>query len=326
MGYDIFMKPFRERHIQSDVCLKRQELIAKKSSQHRNGADWTEAEKAAFEAEWYENELAWIETIHHICGKPVSWEEIAAMPAPFVRGEQGPHERQIEAEYTEYKPTRMQKLLKQEAIIKQEMEERLESARDKDRQEYAGWKSLTAFAQDILEGNRTAYLRVLEELAPIEDLLSLGSGMEFSVLDAESVEVELDVNLGGIIPNESKRLTDEGSVIRTRFSPGEYHELELKYVCGSVFRIARELFALLPLTTVLVHARDTMANLESGQEEYVTILSVCFDRQGMPREEPALAPGQLLLEPFSHHMQFETSTGFHPVDPVTRQFIPHFNS
>ncbi|MEC0369763.1 hypothetical protein [Paenibacillus chibensis] len=321
-----FMKPFLERRIRSDACLKRQELITKKSSRQREPSDWSNAEKAAFEVEWYENQVEWIETIHQMCGEPIFWDQIAAWPAPFLRGEPGPHEKRAEEEYQEYKPTRMQKLLKQDSTVKQELEDRLAWAREKDRSEYAEWKSLTDFARDVLEGNRTSYLRVLEEIAPMEDLLTLGSGLEFNVLDAETVEVELDVNSGGIIPKESKRMTEEGVLSHSRFSAEAYHELERKYVFGSVFRIARELFALLPLESVLIHARDTKVNPETGLEEYVTLLSVRFDRSVLtakhldPDFDPDSGhnPGTHMLDAFPHHMQFEASTGFKPVEPLSR--------
>ncbi|MCJ8011626.1 hypothetical protein MUG84_07660 [Paenibacillus sp. KQZ6P-2] len=313
-----FMQPFLSRKIHSDACLKRQELIAKKNSRQKLQADWSDTDKSAFEIEWYKNQLEWIETIHQICGESVDWERLAASAPPFRRGESGPHEKLAEAGLADYKPTRMQKLLKQDAAVKQELQDQIALAREKDQQEYLEWKSLTDFAMNILEGNRTVYLRVLEEIAPLEDLLALGSGLEYTVLSAEAVEVELDVNSGEIIPHESRALTEDGVLSRSRLSKEEYHELERKYVCGSVLRIARELFALLPLTTVLIHARDTKANLETGQEEYVTVLSIRFERNALSKVNLDQEAGPQLLTHFEHHIQFDASTGFDPVEKLSR--------
>ncbi|MWV45410.1 hypothetical protein GRF59_17445 [Paenibacillus sp. HJL G12] len=313
-----FMQPFHERRIQSSACLKRQELIARRSTRQREQIEWSDAEKSAFEAEWYHNQLEWIESIHQICGEPIDWERLAALASPFRRGEIGPHERQAEADFADYKPTRMQKLLKQDAAVKQELQDQIVLAKEKDQQEYTEWRRLTDFARDILEGNRTAYLRVLEEIAPLEDLLALGSGLEYNVLNSAAVEVELDVNSGEIIPHESKILNETGELSRSRLSKEDYHELERKYVCGSVIRIGHELFALLPLETVLIHARDTKVNLETGQEEYVTVLSIRFERSAVPEMDLAQEACPQLLAHFEHHIRYDASTGFDPVEKLSR--------
>ncbi|MDR0270253.1 hypothetical protein [Paenibacillus sp.] len=307
-----FMQAFFDRRKESSVCLKRQELLARKKSRNIEQAEWNDSEKHAFEAAWYDNQLEWIASIHRICGEPINWEQIAASAPPFPRGEKGPNEKLAEKSCLEFKPTRMQKLLKQDAAIRQELEEQLEMAREQDRQDYMQWKSVTDFAHSIREGNRTAYLRVLEEIAPLEDLLTMGSGLEFTVLNTAAVEVEMDMNSGQVIPHGSKLLTEEGIFKESPFSIEEQHELECKYVCGSVIRIARELFAVLPLDTVLVHAKDTKMNLGIGQEEYVTVLSIQFDRDALSEMDTDREASPELLAPFLHHIKFDAATGFDP--------------
>ncbi|WP_136606656.1 hypothetical protein [Paenibacillus dokdonensis] len=312
-----FMQPFLDRRVQSSACLKRQELIFKRNVRQKEQADWSEAEKSAFEVEWYENQLEWITSIHQICGEPISWDQIAAAAAPFRRGEAGPREKLAEENYRDFKPTRMQKLLKQDAGMMQELSDQITQAREQDQQDYLQWKNLTDFAHSILEGNRTAYLRVLEEMAPLEDLLTLGSGLEFNVLNAAAVEVEMDVNSGQMIPVESKQLTEEGILTASPLNIEEQHEMERKYVCGSVLRIARELFAVLPLDTVLVHARDTKVVRDTGQEEYVTVLSVEFERGMLSNVDMEQEACPQLLEQFRHHIKYDSSTGFGPVEQLT---------
>lgn len=311
------MHPFISRQIKSSAYLKRHELIARQSSRKNGESDWTEAETTAFGVEWYDNQLDWIETIHQTCGEAILWDVIAASPPSFRRGEPGPKEKLAAQNLADFKPTRMQKLLKQDIIIKQELENQVAVARDLDQQDYQEWKRLSDFARDILDGNRTAYLRVLEEMAPLEDLIILGSGLEFSASHAAAVEVELDVNSEQVIPREVRKLTDGGSVEVTLMDVSDRNELERKYICGSVLKIACEMFALLPLERVLVHARDTKINSLTGQEEYVTVLSIQFERGVLTAVDLQQEACLQLLDHFPHHIQFDPASGFKPVEKLS---------
>ena len=55
-----------------------------------------------------------------------------------------------------------------------------------------------------------------------------------------------------------------------------YYELQQDYVCSCILRIARDLFALLPLKTVIIHAYDEQLNTETGHEERKLILSIKY--------------------------------------------------
>ncbi|GIO34035.1 hypothetical protein J2TS6_51760 [Paenibacillus albilobatus] len=310
--------PFFGSAIQNETCRRREELLSRNDPRQKEPARLNEAEQAASAAERYAHLLELIDTVHQICGESVDWSRIAALEPPYGRGEKGPREQQAETRLREFKPTRLQKLLKQDAVIRQQLEDELERAKEEDCLEYSRWKSAADFARDILEGNRTAYLRVLEEFAPLNDLLALGSGLEFAVLDPTTVEVELDVNSGQIIPQESKRLAEDGTLVTVPLEVEDQNALEYKYACGCAFRIARELFALLPLETVLVHARDTKINRESGQEEYVTVLSIRFDRGTLSGLDGGTETCPPLLEHFHHHVKFDAAYGFLPVEQVDR--------
>ncbi|MEK4359296.1 hypothetical protein NYE48_19790 [Paenibacillus sp. FSL M7-1455] len=310
-----FMEPFFHRQNSSGPCRRREELLDRHVWRQK-GTERGEAGKAAWEAERYADRLELIQSVHHVCGEAVDWSRIASLAPPFRRGEKGPREQAAETRYAEFKPTRLQKLLKQDAAVRQELEEQLAQAKEQDRREYAAWKHATDFARDIMEGHRTAYLRVLEEFAPLNDLPALGSGLEFVVLDPKTVEVELDVHSGQIIPHESKRLTEEGELAAAPLDAEARNALEYEYVCGCVLRIARELLMILPLETVLVHARDTKMNRDSGQEEYVTVLSIRLDRDTLSRLDVAPGSYPRVLGHFTHRVRFDPAGGFAPVEPL----------
>ncbi|WP_152398516.1 hypothetical protein [Paenibacillus cellulositrophicus] len=295
----------------SSAYLKRRELINRQQGQ----TAWNEAEKLAFEADWYDNQLEWIATIDQTYGEPVFWDVLAAMAPPFPRGEQGPKEKLAEENLAAFQPTRIQKLLKQDAMIREELERQVQLAREEDRKDYLAWKAANDFAHDILDGNRTAYLRVLEEMAPLQELTMLGSGLEFSVRSSSEVEVELDVNSQQVIPREAKVRTEAG-VASPELTVPERNDLELKYICGSVLRIAGELFALLPLESVVVQARDTKLNGKTGQEEYITVLSIRIERKFFAGYHAGRERCLEALMHCSHRMEYDPGTGFEPVDDL----------
>ena len=56
----------------------------------------------------------------------------------------------------------------------------------------------------------------------------------------------------------------------------KFYEIYQDYVCGSVFRVARELFALLPTELAVVDARGNLLNTQTRHMVEQTILSVAI--------------------------------------------------
>lgn len=105
------------------------------------------------------------------------------------------------------------------------------------------WKFLKSISKKILSGNIDTYLEAIEKMRPVDDLLDYGSEFEFGTDDPNTMEVEFRVNKE-ILPKKE----DIGS--------GKYRQLFYKYICSSSIRVARDIFALLPVKYVIVKAVD----------------------------------------------------------------------
>ena len=83
----------------------------------------------------------------------------------------------------------------------------------------------------------------------------------------------------------------------------DYNTLLQDYICSMAIRVARDMFALLPISNTIVHA------LLNGD----TILSVNFDRATASKIKYGFIDPSDTVERFNHNMNFSESVGFLPV-------------
>lgn len=98
---------------------------------------------------------------------------------------------------------------------------------------------LKGISHRILSGDIDAYLETIEKMRPVDDLLDYGSQFEFGTDNPKSMEVEFKINQH----NDMK-------------SDGTNSELYNEYVAARTIRVARDLFALLPVRYVIVYAQS----------------------------------------------------------------------
>lgn len=162
---------------------------------------------------------------------------------------------------------------------------------DTDDEETAYYKSL---AQDVINGDIETYLKLVSDLNPLDDLMDYGSEFECGTDDPRMIGVHFTVN--------SRRVLD-----RVHALPQEqYNSLLQDYVCGCTIRIARDMFALLPVRHILIDASD-------GNDD---ILSVDFTRTGfLALDFNTLDPSDT-VQSFEHRMEYSASEGFSPVETL----------
>lgn len=162
-------------------------------------------------------------------------------------------------------------------------------ATDADDEQTAYYKSL---AQDVINGDIETYLKLVSDLNPLNDLMEYGSEFECGTDDPRMIGVHFTVN--------SQRV-----LALVRALPREqYNSLLQDYVCGCAIRIARDMFALLPVRHILVEASD-------GNDD---ILSVDFTRAAfLGLDFDALDPSDT-VQSFEYRMEYSAAEGFSPVE------------
>jgi len=130
-----------------------------------------------------------------------------------------------------------------------------------------------SIATKVIEGDIDTYFEVIQEFNQLDDLTEFGSGFEFFAEDPKIMEIEFDVHSDKVVLKEQLSLTKTGKLSVKQMPKGKYFDIQQDYVCSCVIRIARDMFALLPLDTVYIHATDTIMDTTTGNLGKMTILS-----------------------------------------------------
>lgn len=104
------------------------------------------------------------------------------------------------------------------------------------------WKYYHDIAPKILSGDIDAYLQLIYEVNPLNDLLEYGGNYEFGTDNPQLIEVEFTLNDESLLSAKSTLNTEE------------YEILFQDFIASVCIRIARDMFALLPVNNTIVHA------------------------------------------------------------------------
>jgi hypothetical protein len=273
-------------------------------------------ELAQYEVDYFENQCELVKSIHLECDDDVDWESILNSSPPYQLEEAGPKEKEAQYNYDHYKPGFFERVFKKDEEKYAQLSEQIQQAKLEDESAYREWEELVELAKYIQSGDIDTYFKVIEEMEPLGDLSEFGSGFEFSTDDPSYIEVEFDIHSQHIIPTKEKKLTKTGKLSVRQLTKTRYYGLLQDYVCSCVLRIARDLFALLPLKTVVIHAYDEQLNTETGHNERLLILSIKIDQDILNKLTFENIDCSDSMNNFPHHMKFRKTRGFDLVEKI----------
>ena len=154
------------------------------------------------------------------------------------------------------------------------------------------WEYLHEAAPDILKGDIDAYLQVIYDVNPLDDLLAYGSNFEFGTDNPSKIEVEFVIN-DAALQAASQKLSER-----------DYNNLLQDFVCSMTIRIARDMFALLPVKDAIVHV--VLAD--------ETIFSVDYDEASLSKINFSYIDPSNTATKFRNNMIFDSKKGFTPVN------------
>jgi hypothetical protein len=157
---------------------------------------------------------------------------------------------------------------------------------------------------------------VITYLSPFSELTESGMNVSVAVLRHDVAVLRCVVDDESIVPQEEKKLSAAGKLQTKRIAAGTYWGLYQDYVCGCALRIAREVFALLPLPRVVVNVSRPGIDSATGHSRGMDILAVSIPREVAAKlHYNALDPSDSLVN-FPHRMRFKKSSGFEPIEPI----------
>ena len=293
----------------------------------------SEMERAAAEAEAFDERLAQLTTVHHSVGDSMDWMEISARPAPTAPAKMSRWEDAAVRERDQFKPTFWQRLFGKEPKLRAQLEQDVGDAKRRDdishrgalrlyQQQFEQWRELNTLGTAIVRGNPAAYRGALEELEPLSEMQETGCEFEVSLPDARTAVIDLKVESEKVVPRELKSLTRAGKLSVKAIPQGKFFELYQDYVCGCALRTARELFSFLPLTRIIVNVQATLLDSASGHLAQQTILSVGIPRATCERMNFESVDPSDAMSLFPHRMGFKRSQGFFAVPALTPPEYP----
>lgn len=300
------------RSYKSSAQQNRQALIR----QQKELAKQEELERARYEVEVHENKIDLIRSIHKECDDYFDWYDISRSKHPHHTKENGFHELEAQAKLDTFKPTFIQKILKTADKELEKLRQEVLVAREKDTAEFEELIRTTRLANRVLQQDTDAYLQIIEELSPLDDLLEFGSGFEFIIENSKTLEVEFNVHSKDVVPIQQKSLTKTGKLSVKDMSKTNYYDIMQDYVCSCAIRIARDMFAILPFDTVVVHAMDEILDTSTGKTKTLPILSVRFDKDRLNSLNFEGIDCSDAMANFEHQMKFKKTQGFSPVEKV----------
>ena len=302
----------KRRNYKSSSYQRQRELQKAQKQQEK----LQEMERNRLEVELFENKLDMIKSIHKECNDSINWISQKNATPPFSSDSKGPNELAALSILENYKPSLLDKLFKRyEAKIAQ-LRTKVDEAKLEDEELYSEWESSVEIAKRILDQDIDAYLEAIDVYYPLDDLSEFGSGFEFFIENPNYLEVEFDVHTEDVVPDHVKTLTKTGKVSTKAMTKTKFYDIQQDYVCSCVIRIAREMFALLPIDVVCIHCLDEQVNTATGHKEKTVILSVKIERETLNKLNFDTIDCSDSMVNFEHNMVFRKTSGFLQVEKV----------
>lgn len=264
----------------------------------------------------YEDHITAIKTIHVEHEDFIDWKSIYNVAAPFPDPYKfpGPKEAAALQQQKSYKPGFFAKRFKFAEDTNQRYYQTLiENGRKEDRKKYDDWKNLHILAEGAVTGDTDIMLDIVENLAPFEDLTEFGSGFEIGFLNSNIAEVEFSIMADTVVPTEVKSLTATGKLSVKPLAKGKRLDIMQDYVCSCILRIAGDIFAILPIGGVFIHAMDTFIDTSIGNTEAKDIVSVFIDQATFNKLNLEAVDPSDAMQNFKCNMTFLKTKGFKPV-------------
>lgn len=305
-----------------EAAQRRQERDAKKRQRElerlaKGMAQLSAQEQARLEVETYENALDVLLSIHKEQATTVDWMSIATSLPPVPPCRHSHNELKARQHLAALPQPNDDTILAQ---ARQKDEREFQDAIQIHAAEHAEWQKMSHLARQMLQGDSGAYIEAIEEVNPFAELSGIGTSLHFTVHTARLVEVVLTTSGRRAIPTEVKSLTASGKVSIKNMPKARFVGVYQDYVSGCVLRVARELFALLPIQTLLITASAETIDPSTGQTIERPFLSVAIARSDIQRLNFGLLDPSDTILALSHRGDLIASrkTGdFDFIEPLT---------
>jgi len=311
-----------QRRLERDAQKRQRELMR----QEKEKAKLSALEQARLEVETYENQLEVLLSVHKQPCEQWDWISLAAalpqpMPYNYFHGELRAKQHMLVAHPNAKQASNV-------AVLQGRMtdEQWFQEAITIHGSETAEMEKLRELARRVLSGEHMAFIEAFAEFNPVAEFSSVGSLKQFAVESDDLIQCVFKANVSEVIPSEVKTLTASGKVSTKPMPKAQFHELHQDYVCGCVIRMAREVFAMLPVGTILVTALADVLDPRIGQFAEQPVLSVAMPRAVVASLDFDSISAADTMDHFVHRGNFKVSRkagAFQPITPLVPADLNH---
>lgn len=277
-------------------------------------------EQARLEVERFENQLDSLLSIHKEQSEALDWEEFASSLPPPPPKRKSYHELETRQRLMVLLPNQRKNPEAEISEAKLFDEEIFQEESQTYTKQKTKWEKLKDLSRRVLAGENKSYTEALAEFNPFTEMSDLGSSINFIVHSAKLIECTLKINGRQAIPTEVKTQTASGKVSVKPMPKGRFHEIYQDYLSGCVLRVAREVFALLPVDMVLITASADLFDSSTGHTIEQPVFSVIMPRSVVSRLNFSQLDPSDALENFQHRGNFKASRkseNFDSIIPLT---------
>lgn len=311
-----------------EAARERHKMIVQERRRAKAEAKWLKEEEAREEVGEYENQIAFLTSMHKDCGPVWDWADIVTRQAPDPPQPEHTKEMAAQKEVDSYVPGFFAKLFGTEKKAREKLQHRVAEARKRDEEanrlaadEYVQMKKthdwLQSLGRSILAGDLDAYKNALQYLSPFAELVESGMTVGVQELRHDVVVLLCEVKDSSMIPKEEKKLTAKGKLSVKNMAAGTYWGIYQDYACGCALRAAREVLAIVPVPRVVVNVAVSGLDTASGHTGLQTILAISLPREVAATMNFSSVDPSDSLKLYPHRSKYKKTAGFEPVEPIS---------
>ncbi len=267
-----------------------------------------------------------IQSVHKNCTDPIDWKQIEETEKPAEPILETKNEVVAKNKLDSFKPSFLDKVFGSTQKKINQLSQQVELAQQKDQKEFDiayknyldelnNWNELKEISAGIKKKEPESYKKALQYFDPFSDIGELGTKISFNFED-NHIDIDLHVNSLDVIPDYELRQTSTGKLSKKNMPKTRYNELYQDHICSASMRIAREVFAYLPINYARINAMTKIVNTKTGHLEEQPILSVIFSPQTIKSLNLETIDPSDSMQNFVHNMNFNKTKGFSVIEKV----------
>ncbi len=272
----------------------------------------------------WENYVDTIQSLHKNCTESIDWNQIRNTQKPTEPKRQFLNETNAQNKLDNFIPSFFDKIFGSTQKKTNKLTGLLKQAKEKDikendlkyntySDEIKNWKELQEISAGIEKKETKSYKDALQYFNPFSDIGELGTQISFN-FENNHIDIDLYVNSLEVIPDYELKQTSTGKLSKKNMPKSRFNELYQDHICSSAIRIAREVFAYLPVEYARINAVSKIVNSKTGHLEEQPILSVIFPPETINGLNLETIDPSDSMQNFVHNMKFSKTKGFNIVE------------